>query len=225
MHNTLHHNPKQPHLRGLTIVCLLILLFLVGIPLQSAQAGPPRPEPDDDADTMLPERLAIPVLSDNPSQLELGNSVYYFHCMPCHGDRGQGLTDEFRGLWVEDHQNCWARGCHLGRIEDEGFIIPKYIPGLLSKIHFSTPESLYSYLKATHPPQRPGALMDEEYWSVTAFVLNISGQLDPSEEIGPYAEKKTPFNEALGLLATSVFLALFTAVILVSSHPGSRAQK
>jgi len=68
--------------------------------------------------------------------------------------------------------------------------------------------------------------MDEEYWSVTAHVLNISMRLDPGEEIGPYAEKKTPFNEALALLAASIFLALFTAVILINSHPGrNRALK
>jgi cytochrome c len=58
------------------------------------------------------DRLAIPVLPDHPTQVEIGKNVYYYHCMPCHGDKGQRLTSEWRSQWVDDHQNCWGRGCH-----------------------------------------------------------------------------------------------------------------
>ena len=34
-------------------------------------------------------------------------------------------------VWVEDHQNCWGKGCHGGRADDEGFPIPKTIPAVI----------------------------------------------------------------------------------------------
>ena len=80
-----------------------------------------KPQP---AITPTVDRLAIPVLPEHPTQVELGSSLYYYHCMPCHGDRGQGLTDEWREVWEEDHQDCWAKGCHSFRDQDEVFTIP-----------------------------------------------------------------------------------------------------
>jgi mono/diheme cytochrome c family protein len=152
---------------------LLSLLILSGIIWQTARAAPstqePYPQPGLD-------RLAVPVLPDNPSQSDFGRLVYFYNCMPCHGDVGQGLTDEWRLAWVEDHQNCWERGCHGGRQEDEGFPLPKAIPALIqakkSPTILSEPAHLYAYLKSTHPPQRPGILEDNDYWAVTAFILH-----------------------------------------------------
>src|SRR5512141_682444 len=31
-----------------------------------------------------------------PTQGGHGHDIFYLYCMPCHGDSGQGLTDEFR---------------------------------------------------------------------------------------------------------------------------------
>ena len=75
--------------------------------------------------------LAIPTLPENPSQAEMGEYLYYFNCMPCHGDKGQGLTDAWRQVWEEDHRNCWGRGCHGGHSENEGFPIPKIVPAII----------------------------------------------------------------------------------------------
>lgn len=161
-------------------------------------AADPNPAPEIQP---TPDRLAIPVLSDNPTQVEVGNSVYYYHCMPCHGDRGQGLTDEFReAVWVEDHQDCWASGCHGGRYKDEGFPIPRYIPGVLNLAFFEDPEALFSYLQETHPPQRPGALLKEEYWAATAFLLNKSGRLPDYGWVGDLIPSPRISNEQ-GLVA------------------------
>lgn len=52
------------------------------------------------------DRLAIPELPENPTQVEVGRVSYYHNCMPCHGDEGQGLTEEFREIWEDDHQDC-----------------------------------------------------------------------------------------------------------------------
>ncbi len=118
--------------------------------------------------------LKEPELPENPSEIEYGEYLYYYHCMPCHGDLGQGLTDEFRQVWVEDHQNCWARGCHGGKPRDEGFPIPTYIPGVISEDDalpgFISINDLNTYMHQTHPPQYPGGLADDEYHALTAYL-------------------------------------------------------
>jgi mono/diheme cytochrome c family protein len=161
------------------------------------------------------DRLEIPVLSAHPSQVEIGSNVYYYHCMPCHGDQGQGLTDEWRGVWDEEHQNCWGRGCHSIRDADKTFTIPTVIPSLVGngslEIRFSTPEKLFSYLKATHPPQSPGILKDDEYWALTAFLLSKNGIIPPQGEVGPLAKSHADLR-ILGI--TCVLLVLISVVLL-----------
>ncbi len=166
-----------------------VWLFLLSLPgghflaLDRALAAPPQP-------TGMPgeDRLAMPVLPESPTQVDNGRYLYYFHCMPCHGDRGQGLTDEWRQVWVEDHQNCWGRNCHTGRTEMAGFYIPRFVPPVSGSPQalgaFQTPEDLFVFLQETQPPQRPGALSEEEYWALTAFLLDQNDRL-PSEAQGP----------------------------------------
>jgi hypothetical protein len=126
------------------------------------------------------DRFPIPVLPSDPSPAESGVVLYYYHCMPCHGDRGQGLTDEFRELWVDDHQNCWGRGCHAGRPGDEGFPLPRAIPAVIgggqALAGFPNAPDLEVYLRMTHPPQRPGALSIDEYRDLTAFLWQANGR-------------------------------------------------
>jgi hypothetical protein len=131
--------------------------------------------------TPTPDPLAMPVLPDNPSPEELGRYSYYFNCSPCHGDHGQGLTDEWREVWVEDHQDCWARGCHAGRVDDQGFPIPTTIPAVTHnaalRIRFPDETALFLFLQQTHPPQRPGALEEADYHALAAYIF---AENDPS---------------------------------------------
>ncbi len=124
--------------------------------------------------------LATPVLPENPSPQELGATIYYHHCMPCHGDLGQGLTDAFRGVWEEEHQNCWGRGCHAGRPKDEGFYIPTVVPAVMAEGDalpgYHTPQQLFDYLETTHPPQEPGRLGDEDTWALVALLWEGNGK-------------------------------------------------
>lgn len=137
-------------------------------------ASPVRSDSNPTPTPIYFDRLATPVVPENPTPIDLGRQVYYLHCMPCHGDVGQGLTDEWRAVWVDDHQNCWARGCHGGRIDDEGFPIPKTIPAIIGpEAHMAqqaTQADFVTYLVQTHPPQRPGRLEAQEYEEVTAFL-------------------------------------------------------
>jgi hypothetical protein len=138
--------------------------------------------------------------------------------MPCHGDHGQGLTDEFRQLWVEDHQNCWARGCHAGRLEDQGFPIPRVVPAVSSRpdqlLRFPAPEDLFAYLESTHPPQNPGVLKEDEYWAVTALLLSENQRLAPDGTVGPL-EVRLPYVHPAGAVAIFLAVTLLVAGLLV----------
>jgi hypothetical protein len=130
--------------------------------------------------------LAEPIIPENPSEYDLGRNWYWHNCMTCHGDVGQGLTDDFRAIWPEDHQNCWAHGCHGGHNDDEGFPIPTVVPALVSEFRlaqFSSQQAFYDYLKSTHPPQDPGGLTDEEYQAIVRFVFSLNDR--SLEEITP----------------------------------------
>ncbi len=156
--------PRRSGIAGLLLIAIVTLLSSAS-PVQSDSSLTPTP---------LIDRLATPVIPENPTPIDLGRQVYYLHCMPCHGDVGQGLTDEWRNVWVEDHRNCWGKGCHGGRADDEGFPIPKTIPAVIGPeakmMQQTTSAELLTYLQRTHPPQRPGKLKTQEYEEVTAFL-------------------------------------------------------
>lgn len=165
--------PGKTH-RSLSLILLGLLLLgsaqlLLGLSASAQASSPPTPTYDP---------LATPVMPENPSPEDIGRHVYYFNCMPCHGDQGQGLTDAFRAIWEEDHQNCWGRGCHGGRDRDEGFPIPTIIPAVILEgdalQRFSSPAELVAYLELTHPPQEPGRLAVTEYESVVAFLWSAN---------------------------------------------------
>jgi hypothetical protein len=165
---------------GLALVTLFLLPWTGSQVLGASQAGAPRAVAVPTPQMPVNDRLAEPVLPESPTQVDIGRNLYYFHCMPCHGDRGQGLTDEFREIWVEDHQNCWGRGCHTGRSELAAFYIPRSIPAVTGSPQalgaFETADDLFVFLRATQPPQRPGALADSEYWALTSFLLHENGR-------------------------------------------------
>ena len=157
-------------------VALLIagLLFDTGPVYSQAQATPTF------------DRLAQPTLPADPNQADQGSQVYWLSCLPCHGDRGQGLTEEFIQTYPEEDRNCWTSGCHGARPYEDGFTIPKYIPpvigeGTLQK--FSNAAALRSYIHAAMPYWDPGSLTEEQTWQVTAFMLREGGLWDDSVEL------------------------------------------
>jgi hypothetical protein len=158
---------------------LLFILLLAVFGIAAFQFQPSIARQGLASATPTYDPLAEPPLPPNPTELDLGRNLYWHWCMPCHGDKGQGLTDEFRGVWEPDHQNCWARGCHAGRRDDEGFPIPTIVPGLVDNSHlvqFSSLQEFSDFLKATHPPQSPGVLKDEEYRVIALFVFAMNGR-------------------------------------------------
>jgi hypothetical protein len=162
------------------------------------------------------------VLPDHPTEVQVGEVVYYYNCMPCHGDQGQGLTDEFRQVWVEDHQNCWAVGCHGGRVSDEGFPIPKYVPAVSARpdqlMRFASPENLFDYLQSYHPPQRPGALAEDEYWAVTALLLYENQRLESDGRVGPQQAHLPQIEPLTGIILFAAASLLVASLLIWQSQ-------
>ena len=132
------------------------------------------------------DRLAQPTLPADPTQANQGSQVYWLSCLPCHGDRGQGLTDEFRQTYPVEDQNCWISGCHGKRPYDNGFTLPTAIPAIVGPNtlqKFETAASLRSYIFAAMPYWKPGSLTEEQTLQITAFLLRQNNLWSAQQEI------------------------------------------
>jgi cytochrome c len=124
------------------------------------------------------DRLAEPTLPVEPAQADRGAQVYWLYCLPCHGDVGQGLTDEFRETYPPEDNNCWGRGCHGRNPYEGGFTLPTTVPQVIgpgSLTKFSTVANLNGFIRAAMPYEDPGVLTEEQAWQVTAFLLRENG--------------------------------------------------
>ena len=162
---------------------VLLLLFDLNSGSNLASAAVPSITPVPAID-----RLAEPTLPASPGQADVGAQDYWLNCMPCHGDVGQGLTDEFRLLYPEEDRNCWSGGCHGSRPYQNGFTLPTNVPPIIGPqtlTHFTTAAGLHGFIKAAMPYQDPGSLDDEIYWQLTAFLLRENDLLHSVGTLGP----------------------------------------
>ena len=112
-----------------------------------------------------------------------GAALYGQHCSTCHGDRGQGLTPEWRATWVEGHQNCSAPNCHGPNHPNTGFEIKNnYAPALIGPgtlTRFGDAASLGKVVAGTMPvPNPPDIPAEADHWKVTNFLLWANGYID-----------------------------------------------
>lgn len=171
---------KRNALTFTLLSCGIALLF-AGLFFDNGSAGSAQIDP-----TPTPDRLAQPTLPPAPSQADHGAQVYWLSCLPCHGDKGQGLTDEFRTTYPPEEQYCWERGCHGEVPYEQGFTIPMKIPAVIGQsalAKFSDAAQLNAYIRATMPFWKPGSLTEEEAWRVTAFLLRENELWDDRTEL------------------------------------------
>jgi mono/diheme cytochrome c family protein len=129
----------------------------------------------------MSDRLAPPPTVTNPTQADQGAQLFWLHCQPCHGDRAQGLTDDWRAQYPPEDQNCWKSGCHGDRPYQAGFTLPHTVPALVGPgtlDHYATAAELFAFVSHAMPFQAPGSLKPEEYWAITAFILRGHGLSD-----------------------------------------------
>jgi mono/diheme cytochrome c family protein len=106
-----------------------------------------------------------------------GAALFRQWCSSCHGDRGQGLTAEWRAKWPEGKQYCWQSKCHAANHPPDGFSFPKSVPALIGPDtlgKFSTGHDLYVYIRATMPYWSPGMLEDEQYQAIAAYLVKTN---------------------------------------------------
>ncbi len=189
-----------PPSRALNMVkltfCFIITLLLFAVPPRPlfAQEGVPEesqtvtdtecsgtylpPTMTLNDDGAEPERLIAPPLPEHPTQLDCGAFQFAQYCMACHGDRGQGLTEEWRQAWGDDEKNCWQSKCHASNHPPEGFELPRYAPQIMGDAalgRFTTVEDLYDFISVKMPWHAPGVLEDKTYWQLTAFLAQSNG--------------------------------------------------
>lgn len=198
-----------------TLLQLIILpcgiaLLLAGLFFQLGSAGAntlqSTPVPTQD-------RLAEPTLPAVPLQADYGAQAYWLYCSPCHGDRAQGLTDEFRQLYPEEDRNCWNSHCHGDVTYENGFTLPTAVPQLVgsgSLAKFPNAANLYGYVHAAMPFQNPNSLTDEEYYQIVAFLLRQNGLIDEGMEVNASN-------------AAQIVVSRATPVLTPQTQPGSGA--
>jgi len=165
----------------------LLVIGLVALPTFRMRSLflPPEPTPPP---SMPNPRLDPPQISSNPTQLERGAYDFWLYCLPCHGDQGQGLTDEFRTLYPPDHQDCWASGCHGERPYPNGWTLPPRVPAIIGPEalpDYDTAASLYTFIRAAMPFEAPGSLGSETYLDVVAYLAEKNGVLPEGMVVSP----------------------------------------
>lgn len=177
---------------GLPVMLVMIALLPPGRPVaaqgveRGGPAGTPEPAtalPDahNPAATPTIDRLAAPPTVAVPNQADEGAQLFWLHCQPCHGDQGQGLTDDWRAQYPPEDQNCWDSGCHGERPYDPAFQLPTAVPaiigdGTLQK--FQTLDGVYRYVSVAMPYFFPGDLTQEEYLAIVAHMARANGVWD-----------------------------------------------
>ncbi len=200
-----------------------------------ATGAPPTSEPPPMSSFL--ERLAPPPTVYPPSQADQGAQVYYLVCMVCHGDRGQGLTEDWRAVLDPGDRNCWQSHCHASNHPRDGFKLPEFVPAIIGPgelAPFPTALNLHDYLHARMPWQAPGSLSEDEYWQLTAFLARENGYdlgplpLDPERAaaislgVRPTPTPDSPlagFLESAGIgfwVASGGVLALFVLLVLIA---------
>lgn len=207
---------------GLALL-LATFLFQGGTALSPSLQGTP-------AFTPTPDRLAEPTLPASPSQADYGAQEYWLNCSPCHGDKGQGLTDEFRQQYPPEDQNCWTSHCHGKITYENGFTIPTAVPQLVgtgSLTKFRTAANLYGFIRFAMPLQRPGALEEEQYYRIVSFLLRQNGLIDNNTTVDASnaetiivsnaAPSATPPQTEVrtGSVGTVLFASIGTFILLV----------
>ena len=198
-------------------MAIFLPFFFAGFVLaQETPTRPPMPRPTED-------RLSAPPTAPSPTQADEGEQLYWLHCQPCHGDVGQGLTDEWRAEYPEDHQNCWKSGCHGDRPYENGFTLPDTVPAIIggdSLARFETLGQLYAYTRSVMPFEYPGVLSDEEYLAVTAFLAQENDIWDgvPLTETNVNRVRLRPLRETEAEIAQATFTP--TAELESMSQPG-----
>lgn len=161
--------------------------------------------------------LDPPIVSDTPTQVEQGSQIFWGVCMACHGDKGQGLTDEWREVAFGEDKDCWTSKCHASNHPPQGFEFPHTVPALVGGGRlgrFASAQQLYDYVVAMMPWWNPASLTPEKGWQVTAYLLKMNGTLPDGITLDATVASAIPVHRQLVPPQDDTAFALIFASIL-----------
>jgi len=183
-------------LMGVVLVVTALLLSnltpaLAGIEEPTAPPEEVYPTVTPGGPTLTPSseispRQEKPIVPDNPDMADRGSLTWWGVCMACHGDKGQGLTLEWRITAFGEDFNCWQSKCHAANHPPQGFVFPKEVPPAMGEgtlRRFVTAAELQRYLKTRMPWWAQGSLSQEQAWELTAFLLRQDGYLERGKDL------------------------------------------
>jgi len=177
-----------------------------------------------------PARLAQPPTVLPPSQADNGAQLYWAMCMDCHGDRGQGLTDDWQNSFSANQRDCWNSGCHASDHPVNSFELPRAgAPALVgggSLARFTNAFQLQDYIQKNMPLFPVGSISASEAWALTAFVLRLNnkqpGELvlsgTNSAAIPVHRNVVLPENDLPGVLILSFLLGLAAVGLVMQAR-------
>jgi quinol-cytochrome oxidoreductase complex cytochrome b subunit len=208
----------------------LLLACLAALVAWPALAAPP--EPDPTPTPLINPRMAEPVVPANPTLAEQGALVYWKFCLACHGDQGQGLTEEYRLMAFGEDNNCWASKCHGPSHPPEGFSFPRVVPAMVGAStmqRFVTAAELQKYIFENMPWWNKGSLSMNEAWALTAILLQRNQILPKDVDLNPeeagtvsvHLQFHSRSNERIGqgILFASLGLLVLALVIAARLKP------
>lgn len=170
-------------MKTLTKMWIGVAFILLSLGATAVFAQDQEPSADQTGPQATPtiDRLAAPPTAAAPTQADDGAQLYWLWCQPCHGDRGQGLTDEWRDQYPMEDRNCWNSGCHGNLPYENGFTLPKHVPAVIggnSLARFQTMKELHTYVSERMPYEYPGVLSEEESLAVVAYLARSHDKWD-----------------------------------------------
>lgn len=169
-------------------------------------------------------RLAQPPTVYPPVQADNGAQTYWGMCAACHGDHGQGLTEEWRGSFPIDKRDCWQSGCHAGNAPENSFQIPTTgAPALVGAgklARFSNSYELSNYIRQNMPFFRAGSLTSEAAWSLTAYLLRLNDRQTGGFTLNEDNGSAIPIHRSITFPESEIPAALILAGVLVLAVVG-----
>lgn len=201
---------KLPYIATLVIAAGLAVLIFALNPVTGSEAVEATPIEAENP-------LNPPIVSDPPTQLDEGALLFWGVCMACHGNAGQGLTDEWREQAFGEDMDCWTSKCHASNHPPQGFEFPRIVPALVGggKLgRFTSAQQLYDYVHAMMPWWNQGSLTSDQAWQVTAYLLKMNGTLPAGIPLDGKVASAIPMHRKISAPQNDTALALAFAATL-----------
>jgi quinol-cytochrome oxidoreductase complex cytochrome b subunit/mono/diheme cytochrome c family protein len=173
-------------------------------------------------------RLSQPPTVYPPVQADNGAQTYWGMCKDCHGDRGQGMTEEWLNSFDPDVRDCWQSGCHGSDFPKNSFAIPTAgapaLAGLGKLTRFSNAFELYSHIQNNMPLFPPGSLSSEEAWALTAYVLRLNDRQVAGLALNDVNSSAIPIHHKVNLPQSEIPGSLILAGVLILAAIGLNFQ-